>query len=88
VDQQQLREYLDELNAAIDESHASSSDKDRLAELIAEIEMQLDDNLLEAGDPQTLADQVDVVVSSFEQEHPAVAGVLRNIMLTLSSMGV
>jgi hypothetical protein len=88
VDQQQLREYLDELNAAIEELQASDSDKGKLAKLIAEIELQLDDTVLESGDPQTLADQVDEMVSSFEQEHPAVAGILNNIMLTLSSMGV
>tara|TARA_R110000751_G_scaffold55346_3_gene118735 strand:+ start:58523 stop:58789 length:267 start_codon:yes stop_codon:yes gene_type:complete len=88
VERQQLREYLDELNIAIDDLSASNNDKRRLASLIAEIEQQLSEPRLVTGKPQTLADQVDNMVTTFEQDHPKVAGILNNIMLTLSNMGI
>lgn len=88
MDERQLREQLDELNAAIEQLQAPDSDKNKLTELIADIDQQLDDSLLQTGDPETLVDQVDTMISAFEQEHPGVAGILNNIMVTLSGMGV
>jgi hypothetical protein len=88
VERQQLREYLDQLNSTIGDLHASDDDKSKLTGLIAEIELQLNEPKLVAGDPQTLVDQVENMVSTFEQDHPRVAGILNNIMVTLSNMGV
>jgi hypothetical protein len=88
VERQQLREYLDELNIAIGDLHAPDDDKSRLTGLISEIEQQLNEPMLVTGDPQTLVDQVDNMVTTFEQDHPRVAGILNNIMLTLINMGV
>jgi hypothetical protein len=88
MERQQLREYLDELNIAIGDIHTSNNDKRRLSGLITEIEQQLNEPMLVTGDPQTLIDQVDSMVTTFENEHPRVAGILNNIMLTLSNMGV
>jgi hypothetical protein len=39
-------------------------------------------------EPGSMVEQVDGLVSSFERDHPTVAGILNNIMLTLTSMGV
>jgi|TARA_R110000868_G_scaffold324184_2_gene585076 hypothetical protein len=88
MERQQLREYLDELNIVISDLHAPDDDKHKLTGLIAEIEQQLTEPMLATGDPQTLHDQVDNMVTTFEQDHPRVAGILNNIMLTLSNMGV
>jgi len=88
VERQQLREYLEELNSAIGDLHAPDDDKNKLTGLIAEIELQLNEPMLVAGDPQTLVDQVENMVTTFEQDHPRVAGILNNIMVTLSNMGV
>jgi hypothetical protein len=88
VERQQLREYLEELNSTIGDLHAPDDDKNKLTGLIAEIELQLNEPMLVAGDPQTLVDQVENMVTTFEQDHPRVAGILNNIMLTLSNMGV
>jgi hypothetical protein len=88
VERQQLREYLDELNIAIGDQHISNNDKRRLSGVIAEIEQQLNEPMLVTGTPQSLVDQVDNMVTTFEQDHPRVAGILNNIMLTLSNMGV
>jgi hypothetical protein len=88
VERQQLREYLDQLNSTIGDLHASDDDKSKLTGLIAEIELQLNEPKLVSGDPQTLVDQVENMVTTFEQDHPRVAGILNNIMVTLSNMGV
>ena len=88
MQRQQLTEYLEQLNHAIGDLDAPDDDKSRLTSLIAEIELQLNTPLQVTGDAQTLVDQVENMISTFEQDHPRVAGILNNIMLTLSNMGV
>ncbi len=87
MDQQQLVKYLDQLNAEIGDLKAPDSDKERLSELILDIERQITGTVVES-EPHTLVEQVDVMVSRFEGDHPTVAGILNNIMVTLTSMGV
>lgn len=87
MDQQQLREHLDQLSDAVEGLHTSEEDKNNLNELIVDIERQLTEPLLES-EHHTLVEQVDVMVSSFEQDHPTVAAILNNIMLTLTNIGV
>ena len=87
MDQQQLVTYLDQLNVEISELQAPESDKARLSELIAEIERQLISTVIES-EPLTVVEQVEVMVTQFEEDHPAVASILNNIMLTLTNMGV
>lgn len=87
MDQQQLVTYLDQLNVEISELQAPESDKARLSELIADIEQQLIGTVVES-EPHTLVEQVEAMVTQFEEDHPAVASILNNIMLTLTSMGV
>ncbi|MCP3908540.1 MAG: DUF4404 family protein [Oceanicoccus sp.] len=86
MDQQQLREYLDQLNQAIDGMQAPDADKQQLNNLIVDIEQQLTAPLM--NEPHSLVEQVDEMVSGFERDHPTVAGILNNIMVTLTSMGV
>ncbi len=88
MERQQLREYLEELNSTIGDLHVPDDDKNKLTGLIAEIELQLNEPMLVTGDPQTLVDQVENMINTFEQDHPRVSGILNNIMLTLSNMGV
>jgi ABC-type transporter Mla subunit MlaD len=88
MQRQQLTEYLEQLNHAIDDLHAPDDDKSRLTGLIAKIELHLNTPLQDTGDVQTLADQVENMITTFEQDHPRVASILDNIMLTLSNMGV
>lgn len=87
MDPQQLREHLDQLSHEIDQSKASDTDKDKLNSLIVDIERQLSEPMLEQ-EHHSLVDQVDEMVSGFERDHPTIAGVLNNIMVTLTSMGV
>ncbi|MEE8056905.1 MAG: DUF4404 family protein [Pseudomonadales bacterium] len=87
MDQQQLREHLDQLSSAIDSMQAADEEKNKLSGLIVDIEQQLVEPLME-NKPQSLAEQVDGMVSIFERDHPTVAGILNNIMVALTSMGV
>ncbi len=87
MDQQQLRQHLDQLSNAIDSLSTSDEDKNKLNELIVDIERQLAQPLLD-DEAHSLAEQVDSMVSSFERDHPTVAAILNNIMVTLTSMGV
>ncbi|MFA7553796.1 MAG: DUF4404 family protein [Spongiibacteraceae bacterium] len=87
MDKQQLREYLDELNQAVEQLDTVEVDKRRLVDLIEEIEAELDEPML-AAESSSFNDQVDEMITVFEQDHPSVAGILRNVLLTLSSMGV
>ena len=87
MNQQQLKEHLDQLTSAIQDMQATESDKEKLSQLIFDIEQQLSDPML-GSDNVSLTEQVDGLVSNFETDHPSVAGILNNIMLTLSSMGV
>lgn len=88
MEREQLREHLDQLEAAIGKSGASTAEKERLASLIDDIERQIDPSVVEEGEPENLSDQVESLMSAFEAEHPTIAGILNRIMVTLSSMGV
>lgn len=87
MEKQQLREQLEQLNQAISSSQASEADKRRLGELIDNIERQIDGPPV-GQEADSLVDQVESAISTFETEHPTLAGILNNIMVTLSSMGV
>lgn len=87
MERKQLREHLEQLSDAIDGINASSDEKQRLSNLIDDIERQIDDSVVE-DEPQNISDQLESLISTFEAEHPAVAGILNRIMVTLSSMGI
>jgi hypothetical protein len=87
MNQQQLEDYLSQLSEAVDEIDASEADKEALNILIFDIENQLANPVVEEQEVN-LVDQVDTLVSNFETDHPAVAGILNNIMVTLTSMGI
>ena len=87
LNEQELRGQLDELTVAIENMPAAEAEKAQLQALIDNIESQLSNAVVE-GEPESLADQVDNMISGFESDHPTVAGILNNIMVTLTSMGV
>ena len=85
--EQELRGQLDELAAAIENMPAAEAEKARLQTLIEHIESQLSYAVVE-GEPESLSEQVENMVAGFESDHPTVAGILNNVMVTLTSMGV
>ena len=88
MDSKDLRDQLNELAEAIDSMQASDSEKEKLQLLIDSVEARLGDDR-EADDEQLpVTETVDELISSFEADHPTIAGILNNIMVTLSSMGI
>ena len=87
MNEQELRGQLDELATAIENMPAAEAQKAQLQTLIDNIESQLSDAVVD-GEPESLAEQVENMVSGFESDDPTVAGILNNVMVTLTSMGI
>lgn len=87
MDRQQLREYLDQLSATVSSLDVADQEREKLTRLIEDLEAQLAADALftESG---SLVEQVDDMVSAFEAKHPTISGILNNILVTLTSMGV
>jgi hypothetical protein len=75
-----LREQLDQ------EPPLSGPERENLQQLMVRIEAEI--QLENALQDTNLVDGVKLAVERFEASHPAVAGTLRNIMLTLGNMGI
>lgn len=80
---QQLQEQLLKLQAELQTLPADSPQRESMEALVAEIETQLEDGPIDA-----LVEQVEGAVTVFEAEHPRIAAVLNNIIVTLTGMGV
>ncbi len=61
--------------------------KDRVNNLINDLEQQLQD-LDDPGHRATMRDRLAALIEQFESKHPAITGMLDQIMTTLASMGV
>lgn len=84
MNEQQLREQLQQLVQALEMLPVEGEQRASLEALIADIESQL-------GAPDSddsLVEQVETAVSSFEVEHPRIAAILNNIITTLGNIGV
>ncbi|MBD9481569.1 DUF4404 family protein [Pseudomonas sp. PDM14] len=77
----QLREQLAE------DTPLDAEDRAALLELMQEIDLKLAKELASAPDA-TLVDGVNLAVERFESQHPTLAGTLRNILQSLSNMGI
>jgi hypothetical protein len=84
MSEQDLREQLRHLSAELESLPPASEQRRRVETLIADIHARLDSG--EAD--ESLTAQVEMAVSSFEAEHPRLAGILNNILVTLGSIGV
>jgi len=83
----ELQKQLDDLREQLDQKPPlSEPERENLQQLMAQIEaeIQLENTLQDTN----LVDGVNLAVERFEVSHPAVAGTLRNIMLTLGNMGI
>jgi uncharacterized protein YigA (DUF484 family) len=84
MNEQQLRDQLRQLAAALEALPVAAEQRESLQALIADIESQLGNTDAD----NSLVEQVETVVSAFEVEHPRIAGILNNIVATLGNMGV
>ncbi len=83
----QLQDYIEQLNNYLSDIEVTELERLSLLALIKNIENQLiEQEAIEP--PDTLSEQVDELATVFEAEHPTLTGVLKNIMVTLASMGV
>ncbi|KUM43094.1 DUF4404 family protein [Pseudomonas sp. EpS/L25] len=84
-----LQEQLDELRHQLDQDPPSSpEDRESLELLIRDIEFQLANEDATHTSDSSLVDGVNLAVERFEVSHPTMAGTLRSIMNSLSSMGI
>lgn len=60
--------------------------RDSLIALIAKFEVQL--QLEPATQPPSITEDLNQAVGRFELDHPGIAGVLRNIVVTLGGIGI
>jgi uncharacterized protein DUF4404 len=84
VNEKNLREQLEHLNAALDSLAVDADKRAPIDRLIADIESQLDDG----SQDDSLIEQVEGAVSTFEAEYPRVAAILNSIVTTLANIGV
>lgn len=82
-----LQEQLDHLRHQLDQDPpASPEDREELELLIRDIEFQLANE--DATRDGSLVEGVNLAMERFEVSHPTMAGTLRSIMNSLSSMGI
>ncbi|TWC15749.1 MULTISPECIES: DUF4404 family protein [unclassified Pseudomonas] len=83
----ELQERLVALREQLDQKPPlSGPERENLQQLMVRIEAEI--QLENALQDTNLVDGVKLAVERFEVSHPAVAGTLRNIMLTLGNMGI
>jgi len=84
-----LQEQLAELRYQLEQDPPSSpEDRESLELLIRDIEFQLANEDATHTTDGSLVDGVNLAVERFEVSHPTMAGTLRSIMHSLSSMGI
>lgn len=84
MNEQHLREQLQRLATELESLPENNDKRATINALIADIELQLSEGVAD----DSLVDQVETAVSSFEVEHPRIAAILRNIVTTLGNIGV
>lgn len=84
MNEQSLREQLQHLSTELQALPLDAEKRDAITALIADIESQLDDGVAD----DSLVDQVETVMSSFEAEHPRIAAILNSIITTLGNIGI
>jgi len=84
MNEQQLRDQLRQLLQALQALPVEHEQRAKLEALVADIESQLGS----VDDDGSLLEQVETAVSAFEAEHPRIAAILNNIIVTLGNIGV
>jgi hypothetical protein len=87
MDHDKISASIEALRAEISRLHADdAASRTRLDALIADLEKQLDDP--ETSDRSGLEASVGELIEQFEVKHPRITGVLNDLMVTLSGMGI
>lgn len=89
MDTQHLRDQLDSLHRQLGELPVEDQRKQALQTLVDEIEEELaSENETALHDSQSLEDRLNELMSDFEAEHPTTAGVIKDLIHRLASIGV
>ncbi|MFJ7315109.1 DUF4404 family protein [Pseudomonas sp. NPDC098747] len=84
---QELQKQLDALREQLDQNPPLTEvERKDLHDLMEQIQLKIE--LETRTQDASLADGVNLAVERFEVEHPAIAGALRNIIITLGNMGI
>ena len=83
----ELQEQLNTLREQLDRNPPLTlEERENLQALMVKIEAEI--NLEKTTADASVADDVNRAVERFEVEHPAIAGILRNIVQTLGNIGI
>lgn len=88
MDTKHLHQQLRRLQSEIDDLTMQGEDRAKLHALVDDIDRELGSGPSMVMEDTGLQDRVDDLISSFEVEHPTVAGILKDIMVKLASIGV
>jgi hypothetical protein len=88
MDPKQLHEHLQRLQTEIDGLSVNSENRAKLHALVDDIDRELGVGPQFVLEDTSLQDRLEDLVSNFEVEHPTVAGILKDIMVKLASIGV
>ena len=84
---EKIHAAIDALRAEIAKLDVDDSvSRERLDRLVGELQQQIDAG--EGAPPIVLESSVTELIEQFEVEHPRVTGVLNDLMVTLSGMGI
>jgi hypothetical protein len=82
-----LQLQLDSLNQQLEHNpDLTAEDRANLTEVMEQIQAQIE--LETVSQDPSIADGVNLAVERFEVDHPTIAGTLRNVLVTLGSMGI
>jgi len=88
MDLKPLHDQLNRLQTEIDSLPVGSDEHAKLHALIDDIDRELGSGPELVLEDTGIQDRLDDMVSTFEVEHPTVAGILKDIMVKLASIGV
>ena len=85
----QINAALDELRKEIEQLPTDDpSVKERLTDLVGNIELSLSAPIDDKELQDDLIEEMREAVTHFEVEHPRITGILGEILMTLSNMGI
>jgi hypothetical protein len=88
MSEQQLNEALEELRREIDNLQlGDQAAKERLSGLVENIEQRLNPDLDPGERPDLILEMKDVI-TQFEVAHPRITGIVNDIMMALSNLGI
>ncbi|POP53307.1 DUF4404 family protein [Zhongshania marina] len=88
MDPKHLHEQLKQLQIEIDALAVDDGNRAKLHALVDDIDRELGVGPQFVLEDTNLQDRLDELVSGFEVEHPTVAGILKDIMVKLASIGI